>query len=376
MTPITILHCADLHLGFPASGLSRQQNTQRLRDRRQTFLDIIRLCHQKDVQLLLIAGDLFDSWEVDWEEFQLVTEELSRLSDTTVAIVGGNHDPLTATSRYHTEQWPENVHIFPPEYQSIILESLGVELWGASFGGAYEHQSLLVPKAPQRPDLVQLGILHGTVVSAGGQSEYHPISVQQIEASGLSYLALGHIHKASGLQKAGETYYAYPGSPEALGFDEPGPRGVLVGQVSRHRCELEFYPVGQRQYLLPTIDISGISSSHQAAQRVLEQLERQQERQMTDHIYRISLTGELPESTALSLDTIKSLLEQELFYVSLADRTELAVDWQTLKEEPTLRGVFAKILWQQQAEHSPETVSLALTLGLRSFLGEVEYYED
>ena len=54
----------------------------------------------------------------------------------------------------------------------------------------------------------------------GPDSGYGPISPGDIAASRLDYLALGHIHQASGLQREGSTYWAYPGCPEGRGFDE------------------------------------------------------------------------------------------------------------------------------------------------------------
>ena len=68
--------------------------------------------------------------------------------------------------------------------------------------------------------------LHGDALNAG--SPYNAVTREQIAASGLCYLALGHIHEKSGLQRAGETFYAWPGCPMGRGFDELGQKLSLI----------------------------------------------------------------------------------------------------------------------------------------------------
>ena len=43
----------------------------------------------------------------------------------------------------------------------------------------------------------------------------------------MDYIALGHIHKFSGIKRIGNTYYAYSGCPEGRGFDEEGDKGII-----------------------------------------------------------------------------------------------------------------------------------------------------
>ena len=86
--------------------------------------------------------------------------------------------------------------------------------------------------AAPRDGRIHLMALHGDVE---GKGRYGPIALEDIAASGLTYLALGHIHACSGLQKAGDTYWAYPGCPEGRGFDELGDKGVLVVTVDDGR---------------------------------------------------------------------------------------------------------------------------------------------
>ncbi len=194
---------------------------------------MISLCNEKQIDLLLLAGDLFENWEVAQREYPFVFQAFESIPYTIVAIVAGNHDPLSPHSLYLTKEWPQNVYIFSSDYHSILLESLQVELWGGSFSSPYQYNLMLTPKAPQKPDYLQIGLLHGTLASLGGQKEYHLIPLEAVKNSRLDYLALGHIHKPLLPTYEGQTLYAYPGSLEPLGYDEPGERGVLLGEIGK-----------------------------------------------------------------------------------------------------------------------------------------------
>ena len=89
-------------------------------------------------------------------------------------------------------------------------------------------------------------VLHGDATQAA--SPYNPITPEQLAASGLAYLALGHIHQASGLLRCGSTCYAWPGCAMGRGFDELGQKGAYLGEVSDSGVRLDFLPLHGRSY--------------------------------------------------------------------------------------------------------------------------------
>lgn len=81
--------------------------------------------------------------------------------------------------------------------------------------------------------------LHGDVE---GKGRYGPIALEDIAASGLTYLALGHIHACSGCKRRG-TRTGLPRLSRGRGFDELGDKGVLVVTVDGRRGRVrEFVP--------------------------------------------------------------------------------------------------------------------------------------
>ena len=77
-------------------------------------------------------------------------------------------------------------------------------------------------------------------------SDYNSVTPGFIESSGMDYIALGHIHKHTEIRRLGKTFYAYPGCPEGMGFDELGEKGVYIGEISKGGNSLEFLPTARR----------------------------------------------------------------------------------------------------------------------------------
>ena len=107
----------------------------------------------------------------------------------------------------------------------------------------------------------------------------------------MDYIALGHIHKRSDVQKRGATSYAYPGCPEGMGFDELGEKGVYIGEVYKGGVNLAFYPVCRRMNLEARADITDAAADRAAASMVLTALHDTWGEGFDRHLYKLSLTG-------------------------------------------------------------------------------------
>ena len=143
--------------------------------------------------------------------------------------------------------------IFSPLDRAEV-PGLDCVVYGRAFLGPREDRSPLEGFRAERDGRVQLMAVHGEV---DGRGEYGPISREDIARSGLDYLALGHIHQASGLQREGNTFWAYPGCPEGRGFDELGDKGVLYVEAEPRSCRAEFVPLCRRRYQILSVDVTG-----------------------------------------------------------------------------------------------------------------------
>lgn len=234
---LRMLHAADLHLDAPFAALTPEQAAERRRLQRRIPGMLADLCRERDCQLLLLAGDVFDGARVCPETLDALRAAFAHCP-VEIFIAPGNHDPYTPSSPWARTAWPENVHIFTGSMEPVLLPELGCRVWGAAFQGR-EARDLLRP-VPRENGLLEIGVLHGDPENPG---PYNPISSAEIAACGLDYLALGHIHKPASLRQAGRTWYAWPGTAMGRGFDETGVHGAYLVRLTDASCRTELLPL-------------------------------------------------------------------------------------------------------------------------------------
>ncbi|MFD2202218.1 metallophosphoesterase family protein [Shivajiella indica] len=84
-----ILHTADWHLG------KRLQEYSRLEEQHKVLQEIIDIADKEQVDLILLAGDIFDSFNPNHEAVELLYKTLKRLSNNgkrPIIAISGNHD--------------------------------------------------------------------------------------------------------------------------------------------------------------------------------------------------------------------------------------------------------------------------------------------
>ncbi len=362
---ISFIHGADFHLDSPFSGLPPERAAERRAEQRTLFASLASLA--EEVDLVLLAGDLFDGDRVYPETIDCIRQTFAQIK-APIFIAPGNHDWVSRQSPYRQVDWPSNVYIFQSEaITSIPLPELGCIVYGAGFLSPECHDSLLEGfHAPQEDGLFHLMVLHGEV--NGGVGPYCPITKEEIAESNLHYLALGHIHRYSGPQRAGSTTYAWPGCPQGRGFDEMGEKGMLRGWIRETGVKLEMIPLAQHRYWEKTIPLS---LKEDPIHTILEALPEDTERD----IYRLVLTGE-SDVEGLHLDALYTALKPRFYHVVLRDKTTIERDLWARAKEDTLTGFFLKTMREKIEHAETERERLHLEKAVRFGLAALEARED
>ncbi len=410
---LTILHAADFHLDSPFRSLPPREAQTRRADQRKTLEQLRDLALERRVDLVLLAGDLFDSREIFPETLEALARVLGQLP-CPVVIAPGNHDYYDTKSPYSQPIWPENVHIFTSEaVSSFSFPELETVVYGCAFTSPYREDDPLAGFSAPKNGGISLGIYHADVAK---QSRYAPIAPESLAKSGLTYVALGHVHARSGLQGGspaegrgtsvltrsglqggvpaegrgtsvltqsgpqaeeqvtsvharsglqGEgTYWAYPGCPQGRGFDELGDRGVYLVQVSGPgQVELEFVPLSGPRYRELEADLTGREPIG-AVREALADCEN-------DYV-RLTLTG---EAEALDLSALRGLGEGLCRVLELRDETARPRNVWERMDEDTLTGHFLREMAARLEAAAPEErglVEAALRYGLAALEGREE----
>ncbi len=355
---LKIIHGADFHLDSPFSGLTPERAAQRRGEQRELLDRLAGLAREKGADLVLLAGDLLDSEHFYRETAQALSAALEAIP-CPVFIAPGNHDFYAPRSIWTALDWPDNVHIFSSDRLEQV-ELPGCTLWGRAFTGP--HQDFCPLEGLSVPDDGKLHIacLHGSVDTPG---DYGPIARADIAASGLDYLALGHVHQGSGLQREGNTFWAYPGCPEGRGFDELGEKGVLYVEAEPGRVNARFIPLARRRYEIVSVDITlGVD--------ILSAIRAALPENRENMICRIVLTGEGDSPDLAALDRA---LSPEFYGLTLIDSTRLPQNLWARREEDTLTGLFLRAMWEKCREEPDNPLwQLAARYGLTTLEGGEE----
>ncbi len=247
-----ILHTADWHLGRTLEGRSRMAE-------QEAFVDeLVEMVKKEQIDIILVAGDVFDSVNPPAAAEQLFYESLARLSDKgrrPVAVISGNHDhpdrisaartlmcahniflfgrPQAAVCRIDVPSCGETMMLAPLAYpsESRLAELLSSDCKETTMRDRYDDRirALLAAMAASfTAETVNIAMSHLYVAGGRTSDSERPIEVggaYTVAAESLpkaaQYVALGHLHRPQDVKQA-KTAARYSGSPLAYSFSEAG----------------------------------------------------------------------------------------------------------------------------------------------------------
>jgi exonuclease SbcD len=248
---VKILHTSDWHVGKVLKGQSRTG------EHIAVLAELVEVTRAERPDLVIVAGDLFDTASPSPEATRIVTRALSALRGTGAGVVAiaGNHDngavldalrpwaeaagvTLRGTIRTAEDHVIDGTTGEGEAWRLVALPFLSqryavratemFELTAAEATQTYtDHIARMIAALTGRftADMVNLVTAHLTVVGAktgGGEREAHTIQAYAVPStifpSSAHYVALGHLHRRQ--QVLGPCPVHYCGSPLAVDFGE------------------------------------------------------------------------------------------------------------------------------------------------------------
>lgn len=375
MEKIKVLHCADIHFDTPFKEFRNKLADKSKEEIKEVFSNVINICNKEEVDIMLLAGDIFDNYTLNKSTLIFIQEELKRLIRTKVFISPGNHDPYNVKSFYKLVDWPENVYVFKSSLEKVFIKELKTNIYGAAFEDNYVVESMLKNIKVDR-NFINIAVIHGEISNQGTTNEYNPITIKDIEDSMLDYVAIGHRHKFSGIQKAGMTSYAYSGCPQGRGFDELGEKGILIGYVGKGYVDLNFKKTCKREYIEKDINIEGLFGYREIKRIILEDVK---DYDLKNNIFKINLIGEIDPSFKINEKILKEKLENEFYFVKIKDKTRVKIKIDDIENEHSTKGLFVKKISNKINEakgEELEILELALKIGLQSLTEDEVNLDD
>ncbi len=355
---LKFIHAADFHMDSAFASLPPRQAAARRRESRELPQRLANYANEHGIGLVLLAGDLFDSDSGYRETAEMLRDALTQMS-AQVFIAPGNHDWYGDHSPYARLTWSENVHLFRKKtVESVALPEWGVTVHGAAFTAPEQTEGLLTGFTAPADGSRHLMVLHGEFGTE--ESAYNPIRREEVERSGLHYLALGHIHKRVEPFQVGRTWCTWSGCLEGRGFDELGEKGFYEGCLEDDgTVRMKFVPFAWHRYEICRVDVTGADPFQRICQTLPEQT--------AGDLYRILLTGETGEER-IDLEALHQRLADRFYSLELQDHTRVAETLWARAEEDTLRGMFLRSMrgrWEKaETQEEREAVTQAVCFGL------------
>lgn len=347
------IHISDVHLGAkPDRGrLWSEKREQEIDD---SFLDIIRLCEEEQIDLLLIAGDLFDTIPTE-RQLKTLDMRLRRLSVTKTVIIAGASDYIGEGSAWEGFDFDSDTVVLPKDRATnAYLKDLNVCITGFSYGKPEYTERLLERMKPGKEGAYNI------LLGYGGDRTHMPFSKERLARLGFDYIALGHIHKPQHILK---NKMAFSGCLEPVTYHDTGRRGYILGEVDNEQgTRITWVPFNKTSYVNMALDVN-IDNTNEDISAVIEE---QINHLGNGNIYRILLRGRIANDLELNL----SALTKRYYVNEIIDNTERDYDVNELfvNNQDNLVGRFIDRLADDEDDERHELHQKALLYGIEAML--------
>jgi len=348
---LRLLHTADVHLGARHADLGDAAAAQRERQF-AAFRATVDLALAEKVDLFLVAGDLFDSNTQPRRSVDRVAAELARLAQARIrtVIIPGTHDVYDRSSVYRafdlaalagTRPAEELVTVLTPDRTWIHFAAIDAVVHGPVFATKRAPRSPLKDLAAVEtpPATWKIGLLHAAISITGRtDNDEVVITTDEIAASGLDYLALGHWHSVQ-TAKAGAVTYAYSGAPEPVAVDQDRAGKVLLATLDqrggRKYVTVEERTVGRTVFERREIDAAVIESQPALVARLRASAD-------LDLVLDVRLIGVRPDDLDVDPAEVEDALRGAFLRIRVRDLSRPALSQGALPPAETISGAFIR----------------------------------
>ncbi|MDK7108381.1 DNA repair exonuclease [Lactobacillus iners] len=257
------LHIADVHLDSPFLGLSflpselfgQIKNAIQL-----SFEKAVNFAIDHDVDLVLLAGDTFDSIHPTPQSKIFFANQIKRLVDRQIQVVMvlGNHDYsqiddlLLNESPYFkiigsNEQIEQVDFMTKSQYKYRVV------------GFSYQHnhitEDIIAKYPPKSTSIYTIGLAHaGMKQSSVDQNNYAPFTLNEVKDLNYDYFALGHIHLRQVLSQ--EPWIVYSGNLQGRHVNEKDAKGFYFCQVDEQSQNTQLQFIDVSPIVWQTVDLT------------------------------------------------------------------------------------------------------------------------
>lgn len=259
---VKILATADWQMDMKGGGLNKAARKYLSDARVETIEKIIELAKEREVDVILAAGDLFEYPRPTPEVISSVATVLQR-SEVPIHAIPGNHDLYGKSSVWETPQFNEIKHFYLHNEKDATEITKGVTLHSIPVKSKYDtddQDQLLEDVSDEEGIHIVMAHAHDRdAASFGGHEDDDcklPIRSSNVLDKGYSLLILGHWHS---WREVVENRVLYPGTHEQTKFGERDAGYVAIIEVPEDGSDpkIDKVEVGKIRWAIEDFDCTG-----------------------------------------------------------------------------------------------------------------------
>ncbi len=319
---ITLLHTADWQIGKQFANVPGDAGAALRLQRLETVKQIAQLAREREVDAVLVAGDVFDDNAVSDETLRRTMNALASFDGPWV-LLPGNHDAALAQSAWTRLRRmgvvPGNV-VLADAPEAISLCDGRLAVLPAPLQRRHDTRDLTqwFDGHHTGPETFRVGLAHGAVSNRlPEQAEaMNPIAEDRANSARLDYLALGDWHGTLGI--ADRTWYAGTPEPDRFKGNDPGNVLLVALTAPGDSPRVETVSVGHYRWQQEAFEIVDEDSLEVLDGR-LQQLESP-----SRSLLRLRLTGAMSLAMRERLDRLLEDWQARLHFLDVDDSGLLA----------------------------------------------------
>lgn len=358
-----IIHCSDLHLDSKMeTNLEKEKARERKNEILITYQKMIEYAKRNEINIIIIAGDLFDSKRITVKAKNIVKNSIINNPEIDFIYLKGNHDEVDFLEG---EEIPKNLKTFNNRNWTTYKyedENSTIAITGIEFGQKSEYEiynSLILEK-----NEINIVTMHGQETNSNIKDKTEIINLKYLKEKNIDYLALGHIHSYKKEKLDNRGIYCYSGCLEGRGFDEIGQKGFVVLDIQNNEIQTKFVEFAQRKLIEISIDISDLNEIQEIENKIQENINEISNKDLV----KIILTGNIDIENNIDIPYLTKKFEENFYFLKIYDKTKLKIDYTKYQYDASLKGEFIRLVLEQNLTDVEK--SQIINTGIKALSGE------
>jgi DNA repair exonuclease SbcCD nuclease subunit len=304
------------------------------------FVRIIDLALEEKADLVIFAGDTFDTVDVSQNLLDYFVSQVERLGETPAVIMPGARDAYQKGSFW--DEWritrpAANLHLLADNERSVVtLERLSVNVYGYPVRADSDIHRRAPKLSRSGRTKHHVAVVYGTVV-CGKKAANYPIYPDDLAEGSFDYVALGGSSEFYDLESLGFSG-AYSGSPETLSIDVNAAGQVAVVEID-HGTSIRPAKVGSLVWEEMSISMDSVGDMDDLKLRIAE-------KSGPDTVMKVTLHGLALLEAELNCRRLHEELSGGFLHLEIIDRTRvLPENVSAVKvQEKTILGQYLRVM--------------------------------